>query len=288
MMNWFKKKISIEEIETKLNEYEQQFASCLLDSQDEQQIINSTTTDGKSLSIATREADVFQLIESFAHFYHQHYRSLAQEIQTQKDGQKMKLFIKMSMLYNETSHYAFFMLHADYVRSYEQQKNFIENKAFLFLLHDSGLDEANILSHLKIHAVLSILCIQNMQDISKQKCEYDLKKWFKEIKETPSINTYNFKMYCFAKALENFLVQDLSLSRAFLEKVFQAEMKKYAHHLSNIALQYTGLGNKPYLTMPLPNEFKSFVNETFLFFQQREKNKENQKKWVENLLKESS
>ena len=213
-----------------------------------------------------------EITKEYLEFYNPYKSYLEKEISNNKKNDEIKKlynhFIRINILYNEIYNYGYLMNNGSFFESYKKQKSFLENKLFHDILFKYiSIESANqVVISIKLKLMLSILRFKQTQNIDKQQIEKDFFIYYKEVKPniTNGKNKKNFRMLYLIETLNKYIENDKETATLYLNFIYNFEYEKYKNKIYAMALQYTGLGEHPHITMPLSNDFKSFINEKLI------------------------
>lgn len=224
------------------------------------------TIDGDSIK---------ELIFDYVEFFNQNKILIEAKIAKNPDkvNQIATTLAELYSYYNELVHYADLMLIDKYYESFEKQYNFITNTAFLNVLDKLQEKKANnIIINAKLNILLTILCFQKSTKNSNPKIEQIYFQIYKELQQSLYNNKFNVSQYKRLLLIEAFFFYIQNQQRlAFLSLGILFHEFYENHHYgqitllqakAKISLEYIGLGHYPYLTMPLPQDFKNFTHYT--------------------------
>ena len=249
---WFKKKINFEKEETRTNELYKTFKN------------------------ANTKEDLMLVTQEFCLFHQSYHEKLTNYIKSESNQVLVKKarwnLIRINAIYNEMYNYSYLMLDNKFYESYEKQKQFLSNPIFNnLLLQETEITTANqVIYSATIKVMLSILCYKFKQDISNQTIEYDYIQYYNKISNVVK-NIDNNKNKRFLKlitAFNLFIDEDIEESKKELQQLFMMDYIKFQEQPHMIPLQYIGMGYNAFMTIVLPNEFKSFINETMMNYNQ--------------------
>lgn len=233
-------------------------------------VIHSFTEKLKNSDIEgyDEENKIFEIYEEFKPFFEDYNKFLKKQLSDKKNPLLKKYFnhfLRINLLYNEIYHYGYFMNKQMYFDAYQSQRAFLNNKLFVNILRNNTEEHVykQVLTSIKIKLMLTILCFRSVQNISKQQMDYDFQQYYQDIKDHvfQSKNKKNVRFFYLIEIFKYYLDKDETMTNIYLSYLFHYEKKKYQDRYYAIPLQYTGLGNYPHITMPLPVDFKSFLNE---------------------------
>ena len=180
--------------------------------------------------------------------------------------------IRINAIYNEMYNYSYLMLDNKFYESYEKQKQFLSNPIFNnLLLQETEIATANqVIYSATIKVILSILCYKHKQDIKNQTIEHDYIQYYDKIKEVVKSvdNNKNKRFFKLITAFNLFIDGNINESIKELHQLFMMDYIKFQEQPHMIPLQYIGMGYNAFMTIALPNEFKSFINETMMNYNQ--------------------
>ncbi len=239
--------------------------------------------------------------DEYFSFYKDYRNFIENKMKYKKISKEDKNFyyrqlLKIDYIYNEVYNYHYFMSQNKIFDSYKKQKEFVESKPLEFIIKQAVNNKHKyhyyFIFYMRVS--FSILCFKYNQNIEKQNMSFDLKKYFDYMeKYHKATNNTNFNYYLLLKSFNEFIVARESLidlneenknilndddelyknydnqifnqSYYFLEKIYEncSSSEEFKNHKYKIASQFTGLGKYYYLTNPLPNSFKNYVQKVF-------------------------
>ena len=249
---WFKKKINFEKEETRTNELYKTFKN------------------------ANTKEDLMLVTKEFCLFHQSYHGKLTNYIKSESNQILVKKarwnLIRINAIYNEMYNYSYLMLDNKFYESYEKQKQFLSNPIFNnLLLQETEIATANqVIYSATIKVILSILCYKHKQDIKNQTIEHDYIQYYDKIKEVVKSvdNNKNKRFFKLITAFNLFIDGNINESIKELHQLFMMDYIKFQEQPHMIPLQYIGMGYNAFMTIALPNEFKSFINETMMNYNQ--------------------
>ena len=215
--------------------------------------------------------DNLTIIKDYLNFYNEYYPIVVKKmnnknINNSEKKQLINQFVRINVLYNEYNNFTYYMLNDKFLDSYNKQKSFLNNKAFLAILNEHIDPNAvnQVMISIKIKILISILCFKSVQNISKQEIEFDFLNYYNEFNSVSFKSSKSKKLFLLIKSFNFYLDDQQNDSLKSLWNIYDLEYNNFKDSLHSLPLQYTGLGSNAYLTMSLPENFKSFINKNIL------------------------
>lgn len=178
------------------------------------------------------------------------------------------ILVDMYSIYNELVNYADLMLVGKLQESIEKQHTFLNSKVFLNML--DLLPEPQAQSILNEGRILCALSILNYTKVLGEHPVYikNLENIYHALNEAHKHGKLLSEQYQYVLLIEayyHFITGKQRHAFLSLGLLFHEFMENTNHNdiqkiRSVVSLQFIGLGSKPYITMPLPQEFKRFVH----------------------------
>lgn len=247
-------------IENKIQDFYTQMRKCVLN-QDEYK----SRVPVRKKSLLT-EVNLKQLSLNYLIFFNKYKPIIEEEIRKKPVKLEYNAIIlgDMYSIYNELINFADLMSIGKLQESYERQKLFLNNQAFINLTGHLQSNHANrIIIDNKLLIMITILCCYFQYPNTVSDWNIEFKKHYLDIQnriKNGELNAKQMQLYWLVEAFLSFVNKEIKNSFAALKNLFTEYINNADNESKrNVAIQYIGLGEHFYRTAYLPKEFKQYI-----------------------------